>query len=90
MYLCCKFVLVKMAVFWAVEPCSSVKFTGLREVSAASINKRMKAASTAETSGNFYKSTSLNSPDGSHLLTRRFCYRLFALGKHSVKEIDLS
>jgi hypothetical protein len=50
------------------------KITDVSEVLAASIittGLMMEAASTSETSGNFYQTTRRNNPEDSHLHTRR-------------------
>jgi hypothetical protein len=49
------------------------KFTSVLEVLAASIIRAMmvEAANTSETSVNFYQTTWCNSPENSHLHTRR-------------------
>jgi hypothetical protein len=51
----------KMAVLWVVVPCSLVKFTDVSEVTASSIIRAitllMEAASTSDTSVNFYQTT---------------------------------
>jgi hypothetical protein len=56
----------KMVVFWVVAPCSLVKvyrrFRGL-------IALMMEAASTSETSVNFYQTTRRNNLEDSHLLS---------------------
>jgi hypothetical protein len=55
-----------MNVFWVIALCS------LLEVLAASIIRAMmKAASTSETSVNFYQTTRRNNPEGIHLHIRR-------------------
>jgi hypothetical protein len=48
-------VILKMAVFWTVAP----------------IALMLEAASTSETSVNFYQTTRRNNPEESHLHTRR-------------------
>jgi hypothetical protein len=48
---------MKMAVFWVVAPCSLVE---------AMIALMMEAASTCETSVNFYHTILCNSPEDSH------------------------
>jgi hypothetical protein len=48
---------MKMAVFWVVEPCSLV---------VRAITLMMEAASTSETSANFYQTTRRNNPEDSH------------------------
>jgi hypothetical protein len=60
----------KIAVFWAVAPCSLV------EALAASINRAvialmMEAARTSEKLVNFYQTTRRYTPEDSHLHTRR-------------------
>jgi hypothetical protein len=45
---------MKITVFWVVGPCSAIAL--------------MKAASTSETSINFYQTTRRNNPEDSHLL----------------------
>jgi hypothetical protein len=57
----------KMAVFWVVEPCSLVEASIIRAI----ITLMMEAASTSETSINFYQTTRCYSPEDSHLHTRR-------------------
>jgi hypothetical protein len=47
------------------------KFTDASEVLAASIIRAVKAASTSESSMNFYQTTRRNIPEESHLHTRR-------------------
>jgi hypothetical protein len=49
---------VKMAVFWVVAPCRAIALM-------------MEAASTSETSVNFYQTTRRNNSEYSHLHTRR-------------------
>jgi hypothetical protein len=52
---------MKMVVFWVVAPCSLVE-----------VYRRMvEAASTSETSVNFYQTTRRNNPEDSHIHTRR-------------------
>jgi hypothetical protein len=58
---------MKMAVFWVGAPCSVVKFTDVSEVLAATIIRMMQAASTSETSVNFYQTTRCYNPEDSHL-----------------------
>jgi hypothetical protein len=60
-------VLRKMAVFWVVEPCSLEGFL----TCGLLIALMMEAASTSETSVNFYQITRHNNPEDSHLHTRR-------------------
>jgi hypothetical protein len=50
-----------MAVFWVVAPCSLIVLIALM----------VDAASTSETSVNFYQTTLRNNPENSHLHTRR-------------------
>jgi hypothetical protein len=50
-----------MAVFWDVSPCSLV------EVYRRFIALMMEAASSYETSVNFYQTTGRNNPEDSHL-----------------------
>jgi hypothetical protein len=52
---------MKMAVFWIVAPCSLVE----------AITLMMEAASTSETSVNFYQTTRRNNPKDSNLNTYR-------------------
>jgi hypothetical protein len=56
---------MKITVFWDVAPCSLV------EVIIRAIALMMDAASTSETSVNFYQTTQRNIPEDSHLYTRR-------------------
>jgi hypothetical protein len=57
---------MKMAVFWVVAPCSLV--IDVSEVLAASlIALMMEAASTSETSVNFYQTSRRNISEDSHL-----------------------
>jgi hypothetical protein len=68
--------LVKMAVFWAVAPCSLVevyqRFRGACCLQHQSDHRLvMEAADTPETSVNFYQTTRCNNPEDSHLHTRR-------------------
>jgi hypothetical protein len=51
-------------VFWQ-------KFTDVLETFVVSIIRAMEAASTSETSVNFYQTTLRNNPEDSHLHTRR-------------------
>jgi hypothetical protein len=68
---------MKMAVFWVVAPCILVEVYDISEVLAASIIRArgllialmMEAASTSETSVNFYQNTRHNNPEDSHLWT---------------------
>jgi hypothetical protein len=63
---------LKIAVFWVVAQYSLEKFTDVSEVLVASIIRAMmEAASTSETSVNFYQTTRRNNPEDSHLHTRR-------------------
>jgi hypothetical protein len=55
--------ITKMAVVWIVTLCSLVEFTDVSEVLAALM---MEAASTCDTSVNFYQTTQRNNPEGSH------------------------
>jgi hypothetical protein len=61
---------MKMTVVWAVTPCGLVevyrRFRG-----ACSLTLMMEAASTSETSANFYHTTRRNNPEDFHLHTRR-------------------
>jgi hypothetical protein len=59
-----------MIVFEDFAPRSLVEVTDVSEVFAASINV-MEAASTSETSENFYQTTRRNVSEDSHLHTRR-------------------
>jgi hypothetical protein len=59
-----------MTVFWVVAPYSPVEVYRRFKVLAA-IALMMKAASTSETSVNFYQITRRNNPEDSHLHTRR-------------------
>jgi hypothetical protein len=56
---------IKMAVFWVVEPCSLVEvYRRFRDVPTSGlIALMMEAASTCETSVNFYQTTRRNIPD---------------------------
>jgi hypothetical protein len=60
---------MKMAVFWVVILCSLVevyrRFSGM--VADSIIRAMMEAASTSETSVNFYRTTQRYSPEDSHL-----------------------
>jgi hypothetical protein len=57
---------MKMAVFWDVAPCSLVEvYRRLRAITLT-----MEAASTSETSVNFYQTTLRNIPEDSDLHTR--------------------
>jgi hypothetical protein len=55
------FIRRKMFVFWVVAPCSLAMIIALM----------MKAASTSETSVNFYQSTRRYNPEESHIYIRR-------------------
>jgi hypothetical protein len=65
----------KMAVFWVVAPCSLVetyrRFRGACCLHNQEIDLKIEAASTSETSINFYQTTLRNNPEDSHLHTRR-------------------
>jgi hypothetical protein len=70
------FVRLKMAVFWVVAPCSLVAtslLTFQRRLLPPSppIALMMEAASTSETSVNFYQTTRRYNPEDSHLHNRR-------------------
>jgi hypothetical protein len=55
---------MKMTVFSGAAPCSLRKFTGVSNVIAAFIIVlKMEAASTFETSVNFYQTTRRNTPE---------------------------
>jgi hypothetical protein len=59
--------------FWVVAPCSQ-KFTDVSEMLVSIIRAKalmMEAASTSETSANFYLTTGRNNPEDSHLNTHR-------------------
>jgi hypothetical protein len=67
---------MKMAVFWVVAPCSLVEVYRCLDVLAAtiigmmddrSIALMMEAASTSETSVNFYQTTRRFNPEDRHL-----------------------
>jgi hypothetical protein len=69
-----------MAVFWDVAPCSPVevyrRFRGgcclhHQDDDGGVIDLMMEAASISETSVNFYETTRRNTPEDSHLHTRR-------------------
>jgi hypothetical protein len=64
---------IKMAVFfWIVAPFCMAEFCRLASsISTATIALMMVAASTSETSVNFYHTTRRYNPEGSHLHTRR-------------------
>jgi hypothetical protein len=66
---------MKMAVFWVVEPCSLVEVYRRYRGAIALI---MEAASTSETSLNFYQTTRRYNPKDSHLHIRR-CENLRSL-----------
>jgi hypothetical protein len=51
---------MKMTVFWVVVPCTLEQVS---EVSVASIIRAFIAASTSETSVNFYQTTRCNNPE---------------------------
>jgi hypothetical protein len=54
---------MQMAIFWVVAPCSLVEvYRGFR-----AITLMVEAASTSETSVNFYQITRRNNPEDSHL-----------------------
>jgi hypothetical protein len=56
---------MKMAFFWIVEPCSLAEvYRRFR----STITLMMEAASTSETSVNFYQTARRNNPEGSHFL----------------------
>jgi hypothetical protein len=62
---------MKMAVFWNVAPCSLVEvYQRIRGPCCLHrlIALMMQAASTAETSANFYQTTRRYNPEDSHLL----------------------
>jgi hypothetical protein len=74
--------MLKMAVFWVVAPCRLVEvYRRFRDASclyhqgddrpASIIALMMEAASTSETSVNFYQTTRRYNPEDSHLHTRR-------------------
>jgi hypothetical protein len=65
---------MKMAVFWVVAPCSLVEVHRRTLLIAL----MMEAASTTETSVNFYQTTRRYNPEASHL------HILFALEPSSV------
>jgi hypothetical protein len=67
---------MKMAVFWDVASCSLV------EVYRRFIALMMEAASTAETSVNFYQNTRRNIPDDSHLVSDAITANVYLLGNH--------
>jgi hypothetical protein len=84
---------MKMTVFWVVAPCSLVEFINASEVIAVFINSiivlMMEAASTSETSGNFYQTTRRNNPKDSHLLSRYyFRIRMERLRKRKINLIS--
>jgi hypothetical protein len=64
-----------MTVFWDVAPCSLVeidrRFRGVTASITKAIALMMEAASTSETSVNFYQTTRRNNPEDSHLHTHR-------------------
>jgi hypothetical protein len=62
-FLCCK----KMTVFWDVAPCSLVLAASV----IGAVTLMMEAASTSETSENFYQTTRRNIPEDIYLHTRR-------------------
>jgi hypothetical protein len=57
-----------MAVFWVVAPCSLVEI--YRRFRGAYIALMMEAASTSESSVNFYRTTRRNNQEDSNLHTR--------------------
>jgi hypothetical protein len=62
---------IKTTVFWDVAPCCLVEIYRRLEVLVASvISAMMEAASSSETSVNFYQTTRRNIPED-HLHTRR-------------------
>jgi hypothetical protein len=67
--------LPRMAVFWMMRPLVWYKRTDVSEILAVSIIRAMLAASTSETSVNFYQTTGRNIPEESHLHTD-LCYNL--------------
>jgi hypothetical protein len=64
-----------MGVFLVVAPCSMVevylRFIGVASSIRAIIDPMMEAASTSETSVNFYQTTRCYNPEDTHLHTRR-------------------
>jgi hypothetical protein len=61
---------MKIIVFWVVAPCSLFEVPEVSNMHAASIIPialMMEAASTSETSVNFYQTTQRNNPEDSHL-----------------------
>jgi hypothetical protein len=60
---------MKIAVFWVVALCSLVEV--YRRFRAIAL--MMEAASTSETSTNFYQTIRRNNPDGSHLHNLKYC-----------------
>jgi hypothetical protein len=62
----------KMAIFWAVAPCSLAEvyycFRNAPSSGQGSNAPMMEAASSSNTSGNFYQMTECNNPDDSQLL----------------------
>jgi hypothetical protein len=82
---------MKMVVFWVVV---WHKFTDILEVHAVSIVRALmvEAASTSETSVNFYQTTRRNNPEDNHLnfytdssWTSSFCGWLFIILPRSIK-----
>jgi hypothetical protein len=60
-----------MTVLWDVPPCSLVQIDRrFRDASSNIITLMMEAASTSETSVNFYRTTRRNIPEDSNLHTR--------------------
>jgi hypothetical protein len=57
---------MKMAVFWVVAPCSLVEVYRRFEGTCSIIALMIQAASTSETSVNFYQTTRLYKPEDSH------------------------
>jgi hypothetical protein len=65
------FLCLQTAVFCVIAPCSLVEVYRLSDVLAASIIRAMiEAASTSETSVNFYQTTRRSNPEDSRLHTR--------------------
>jgi hypothetical protein len=64
---------MKMTVFWDVAPCSLVKVF-LRFIDACCLI--IKAASTSETSVNFYQTTRRNTPENTHLHTHNMKFSI--------------
>jgi hypothetical protein len=60
-----------MAVFWVIAPCRLIEVYQSFRRAEAMITMMMEAASTSETSVNFYQTTRRNNPEERRIHTRR-------------------